>query len=331
MAFGFGLRLGVGRHPLARSRLDEGQKRFPNDDRFPAYQARAALLSGDTALARQTVESARKRFPESVELGLVDGELGRLDGNGAVAVARFGSATEKAPADFRAWQGLGVTLAEQEDFDPARAALTKAIGLVPQVASPLADLGALETRAQRLSQAQVAIDQSLVLAPDDYVAWTSRGILLLAQGKPEAALEALLKAGLLEPRYARAQLYTAIAWYQIGRDDAALAALERTKKADPNDPLPYFYEAQIHRDGLNPTAAIAAAREAMARFQFLKSLGPLLPPTGKVMPIWVQPMRCLVLNPGPSGLHKIASIRFLRVLIFSWRSVPPKLLSRIRR
>jgi tetratricopeptide (TPR) repeat protein len=261
--------------PLSRSRLDEGQKRFPNDDRFPAYQARAALLSGDTALARQTVESARKRFPESVELGLVDGELGRLDGNGAVAVARFGSATEKAPADFRAWQGLGVTLAEQEDFDPARAALTKAIGLVPQFASPLADLGALETRAQRLSQAQVAIDQSLVLAPDDYVAWTSRGILLLAQGKPEAALEALLKAGLLEPRYARAQLYTAIAWYQIGRDDAALAALERTKKADPNDPLPYFYEAQIHRDGLNPTAAIAAAREAMARFQFLKSLGPI--------------------------------------------------------
>ena len=261
--------------PLARSRLDEGQKRFPNDDRFPAYQARAALLSGDTALARQTVESARKRFPESVELGLVDGELGRLEGNGAVAVARFGSATEKAPADFRAWQGLGVTLAEQEDFDPARAALTKAIGLVPQFASPLADLGALETRAQRLSQAQVAIDQSLVLAPDDYVAWTSRGILLLAQGKPEAALEALLKAGLLEPRYARAQLYTAIAWYQIGRDDAALAALERTKKADPNDPLPYFYEAQIHRDGLNPTAAIAAAREAMARFQFLKSLGPI--------------------------------------------------------
>ena len=261
--------------PLASSRLEDGQKRFPNDDRFPAYQARAALLSGDTALARQTVEAARKRFPDSVELGLVDGELGRLDGNGAVAVARFGSATEKAPADFRAWQGLGVTLAEQEDFDPARAALTKAVGLVPQFASPLADLGALETRAQRLSQAQVAIDQSLVLAPDDYVAWTSRGILLLAQGKPEAALEALLKAGLLEPRYARAQLYTAIAWYQNGRDDAALAALERTKKADPNDPLPYFYEAQIHRDGLNPTAAIAAAREAMARFGFLKSLGPI--------------------------------------------------------
>ncbi len=261
--------------PLAKSRLEDGQKRFPGDDRFPAYQARAALLSGDTALARQTVDAARKRFPDSVELGLVDGELGRLDGNGEVAVARFGSATQKAPADFRAWQGLGVTLAEQEDFDPARAALTKAVGLVPQFASPLADLGALETRAQRLSQAQVAIDQSLTLAPDDYVAWTSRGILLLAQGKPEAALEALLKAGLLEPRYARAQLYTAIAWYQIGRDDAALAALERTKKADPNDPLPYFYEAQIHRDGLNPTAAIAAAREAMARFQFLKSLGPI--------------------------------------------------------
>ena len=205
----------------------------------------------------------------------MDGELGRLEGNGASAVSLFGAATVRSPRDFRAWQGLGVTLAEQEDFDPARTALTKAVELAPQFASPLADLGAMETRAQRLSQAQTAIDQALVLAPDDYVAWTSRGILLLTQGQPDAALQALLKAGLLEPRYAKAQLYTAIAWYQLGRDDAALAALERTKKADPNDPLPYFYEAQIHRDGLNPTAAIAAAREAMARFGFLKSLGPI--------------------------------------------------------
>lgn len=264
-----------GESAVAVSHLEDGQKRFANDDRFPAYLARAALLKGDTAMARVTVDAARKRFPDSVELGLVDGELGRLEGNGATAVSLFGAATVRSPRDFRAWQGLGVTLAEQEDFDPARAALTKAVELAPQSASPLADLGAMETRAQRLRQAQAAIDQSLVLAPDDYVAWTSRGILLLTQGQPEAALQALLKAGVLEPRYAKAQLYTAIAWYQLGRDDAALAALERTKKADPNDPLPYFYEAQIHRDGLNPTAAIGAAREAMARFGFLKSLGPI--------------------------------------------------------
>jgi hypothetical protein len=139
----------------------------------------------------------------------------------------------------------------------------------------LAELGALETRAHRLPDAARAIDQSLEWAPDDYVAWTSRGILLLSQGNPEAALEAFLKAGVLEPRYAKAQIHAAIAWYQLGRADAALAALTKAKALDPNDPLPYFYEAQIQRDALNPMGSIAAARAAMDRFAFVKSLGPI--------------------------------------------------------
>ncbi len=265
----------AGEPDVAVRRLVQGMERFPSDDRFPAYQARAALLRGDAVLAQQIVRQAQGRFPASAELALVDGELNRLAGDGAAAVARFTAATLAAPSDPRAWQGLGFTLAEQENFDPARAALKRAIELSPKAASAQADLAALETRANRLLDAQAAIDASLELAPDDYVAWTSRGILLLNQGHPDAALQALLKAGLLEPRYAKAQIYTAIAWAQLGRDDAALAALERAKKADPNDPLPYFYEAQIHRDNLSPMAAIAAARAAMDRFGFLKSLGPI--------------------------------------------------------
>ncbi len=260
---------------LVDKRLAQGQTRFPSDDRFAAYSVRAALFRGDLQGARQRVEEARQRMPSSTELALVAAELARLDGQGAAAVAGFTLATQQQPADARAWHGLGTTLAEQEDFSPARAALQQALTLAPDHPVALADLGALETRANRLVEAQASIDHSLELAPDDYVAWTSRGILSLTQGQPEAALEALLKAGLLEPRYAKAQIYTAIAWYQLGRPDAALGALDRAKKADPNDPLPYFYEAQIHRDNLDPVAALHASREAVARFPYLKSLGPI--------------------------------------------------------
>lgn len=255
--------------------LGAGNQRFPSDDRFPAYQARVALFSGDIARAHSLVQGAQQRFPDSVELALVDAELARLDGQGAAAVKRFRAVTAMRPQDVRAWQGLGNTLAEQEDFVPARQALQHALSLAPGQSNILADLGAMETRAQRVAQASDLIAQSLNIAPDDYVAWTSQGIALLTQGKPEAALEALLKAGLLEPRYAKAQIYTAIAWYQLGRDDAAFAAMERAKKADPKDPLPYVYEAQMHRDQLRPVAALTASREAMERFPYLKSLGPI--------------------------------------------------------
>lgn len=255
--------------------LAEGALRFPGDDRFAAHQARAALFRGDIGGTRTVVQAARLTFPVSAELTLVEGELARLDGQGGRAVASFMAATERLPNEVRAWQGLGNTLAEQEHFSPARDALLRGLQLAPNHSATLADLGALETRANHLSQAKSYIDQSLEQAPDDYVGWTSRGILLLTQGQPEAALGALLKAGLLEPRYAKAQIYTAIAWYQIGREDAAIAALDRAKKADPNDPLPYVYEAQIQRDKLNPMAALVAAREAMIRFPYLKSLGPI--------------------------------------------------------
>lgn len=267
--------LAAGELALATERLTAGSQRFPDDDRFVAYQARVALLSGHWGAARQIVTNARQRFPHSVELALVGGELARLDGDGARAVQFFSEATQRAPGDYRAWHGLGTTYAEQENFGPARDALLRAVELATGDVAPLADLGALETRAHRLPDAARAIDQALEWAPDDYVAWTSRGSLLLSQGEPEAALEAFLKAGVLEPRYAKAQIQAAIVWYQLGRTDAALAALNKAKALDPNDPLPYFYEAQIQRDALNPMGAIAAARVAMERFPYVKSLGPI--------------------------------------------------------
>ncbi len=267
--------LAAGDLALAMERLTAGSQRFPNDDRFVAYQARVALLSGNWDLARQIIKNAHQHFPQSVELALVGGEIARLDGDGAHAVQFFRIATQRAPGDYRAWHGLGTTYAEQENFGPARDALLRAVELAAGVVAPLAELGALETRAHRVPDAAKAIDQSLEWAPDDYVAWTSRGILLLSQGNPEAALEAFLKAGVLEPRYAKSQIHAGIAWYQLGRPDAALAALTKAKALDPNDPLPYFYEAQIQRDALNPMDAIAAARAAMDRFAFVKSLGPI--------------------------------------------------------
>ncbi len=267
--------LAAGEFAPATERLSAGRQRFPLDDRFPANLARAALLAGDLAGVRQLLATTKSQFGESGELMLVRGDLARLDGDGAGAVQAYAAATQRKPDDFRTWFGLGTTYAEQENFESARAALQRAIDLAPGAAAPRAELGALETRAHRLAQAVTAIDSSLEIAPDDFVAWASRGDLLLAQGEPEAALESYLKAGVLEPRYAKAQTHAAIAWYQLGRTDAALAALSQAKLADPNDPLPYFYEAQVHGDALNPMAAIAAARAAMDRFGFLKSLGPI--------------------------------------------------------
>jgi len=267
--------LAAGEIAEARKYADEGASRFPQDDRFPAQQARVAMFAGDWYLARAILKTARPIFPDSVELALVAGEIARFDGAGLQAVADFRAATERAPQDARGWQGLGMTQAEREDFASARQALTKATTLAPQSASTFADLGSLETLAQRWNEAEDAIERALTLQPDDYIAWTSKGVLQLLQGRREDALESLLKASMLEPRFARAQLHAAIAWYQLGRREAALSALEKAKALDPRDPLPYYYEAMIRQDALDPMAAIVAAREALQRYPYLKSLAPI--------------------------------------------------------
>src|SRR5260221_13888165 len=110
------------------------------------------------------------------------------------------------------------------------------------------------------------------MQPDNYVALTGLGVLELKAGNIGAATEALLQASLIEPRYARAQVYLAAAYYQAGRDDAALAELARAAESDPKDPLPYLLMSIIRLDRIEPGYAVAEAQQALERIPFLKSL-----------------------------------------------------------
>jgi len=86
-----------------------------------------------------------------------------------------------------------------------------------------AELGTLEGFAGNFARGRKELEQALAMQPDNYVALTGLGVLELKSGHEEAALDALLRASLIEPRYARAHLYLAAAYYQIGRDEAAMA------------------------------------------------------------------------------------------------------------
>ena len=82
----------------------------------------------------------------------------------------------------------------------------------------------------------------------------------------------MLAATLIEPRYARAQTYLAVAYYQQGRTRDALFALARARELDPKDPLPDLFESVIRNDLLQPGDALATARRALALLPYLKSL-----------------------------------------------------------
>ena len=90
--------------------------------------------------------------------------------------------------------------------------------------APQAELAAAETFAGNLAEAERLLQQVLQREPANYQALTALGLNRLRRGQAAAALHDFMKAGLIEPRYSRAQLYSGVAFYQLGERQRAMRA-----------------------------------------------------------------------------------------------------------
>lgn len=264
------LAIQAGDFPGAASQLAAGAAAYAQDARFPASAARLALLQGNGTLALQTALAATARFPQAAEAWLALGEAARFEGLANEAREAFARAAALGEAG-RAGLGLGRIAAARGDIDKARDHFAAAQGQ-----SELAgELGLLETAAGRWTDARARFDAALAADPQDYVALAGLAQLRLHQGRDDEALDALLRASLLEPRYARAYLDRAVAHHRRGETATALEFLRQASERDPRDPLPHFVASLVHQDRGELFAAAAAARRAKEKLPFLKSLDPL--------------------------------------------------------
>ena len=261
-----------GEFVAARATLERGGRRFPQDVRFEAAGARLAFLEGDIEAARAHVRAALAQNPDSPDALVMLGDIERHEGHARQSIAAYGRAVEVSAGDARAWYGRGAVQGERENVAAARSDLAKAIALDATDATYRAESGTVESFANNLAGARGELNAALDLQPDNYVALAGLGLVELKAGDVEGALAALQKASAIEPRYARAHVYLAAAYYQQRRDDAALFELGRATELDPNDPLPYLLVSLIRLDRIEPVAAVEQAQEALKRIPYLKSL-----------------------------------------------------------
>lgn len=259
----------------AEQQLVAGEREYPDDSRFLAAQAQLALLQGQGTAALQTALAATARFRQSADAWLALGDAARFEGLAAEARAAYAKATVLDTADGRAELGLGRIAAGRGDIGTARVHLAHAQGRTPGLPELAGEQGQLETAADRWSAAQAHFDAALAADPQDYVALAGLAQLRLRQGKDDEALDALLRASLLEPRYAHAYLDRAVAHHRRGETATALEFLRQASERDPHDPLPHFIASLVHQDRGELFAAAAEARRAKEKLPFLKSLDPL--------------------------------------------------------
>jgi tetratricopeptide (TPR) repeat protein len=255
--------------------VNEGLARFPDDDRLLAMRARIYMHADKLAESRAEVDAVVTKFPQSLEARVAQGDLARREGDPVAARAAYMTALELNPSEARAWYGLGFISAEREDVRRGRNNLRRAIELDPDGAGFVSELGTLENLGNNFAEAERQYERALIINPDDYVAMTGQAQLALKRGDAQAALDLLLRVGLLEPRYARAHLYMAVAYYRLGRIQRAREELQRTSALDPKDPLPYMLSSMIDGDTFDPGRAVEAGRTALTLMPFLKSLNQL--------------------------------------------------------
>lgn len=241
-----------------------------------ALLAHAYILDDSAQLARETLERALARTPGHVELLIARGELARFEGDAPSALRAYQSAIAANDQNAEGWFGLGRVDAEREAVRPARAELQRALALNPKGPGYAGELGTLETFANAFADADQAFAAALAQQPADFNALTGQGILRLKTGQPEDALQAFLKAGVVESRFARAALWTGVAFYQLGGHARAMEMFKHAAELDPKDPMPHMMMSMAAADRLDLGEAVKAARRAAALMPYLKSMNQLL-------------------------------------------------------
>lgn len=244
----------------------------PGNTRAIALLAYAMIRLDRLPEAESRLTSALADAPASVDLLLARGELALLQGDAGQARNSYHAVIKVEPDNPDAWYGLGLIESERENIRQARELLGKVVEKNPNYSKAGAELASAETFSGNYATAEKILLDVLHREPDNYIALTALGLNRLKNGHAQQALDDFMKAGLIEPRYARAWLYSGVAFYQLDERARALQAFRKAAELDAKDPVPHLLQSMVDTDDLAYGSAIISAHQAQERMPYLKSV-----------------------------------------------------------
>ncbi|TXD32261.1 tetratricopeptide repeat protein [Lujinxingia vulgaris] len=208
--------MGLEQYNEAILKLEEGEKEFPEDARFPFYLGRLNMQRG-------TFYEARRAFERAVE---IDPSL--LTAHAALAQL--------------AWR-IDNDVARGEEH--VRAITERPEGIDAAIASQVADYYRLSERRELARQWN---EEALRLDPNFWNARLNLSRLLLEDGQSERALELLERARAEGIEDIRLSAYLADAYRQAGQFDRAIDEINKVIEAEPSNEEYIFIRGRIYFD-----------------------------------------------------------------------------------
>lgn len=181
-------------------------------------------------------------------------------GRGAEAVERASALAAAAPGDAERLFTLGLAQSEQ-DVAAAIATFQRLLRMDPRHTLGRYNLALVLRRVDRLGEALQELDRAIAIEPRAEAHYM-RGVILMHQGDPAGAAEALRAAIRLEPRYTDAHFVLGSVLKSQRDLRGAAASLRRAIGLRPDFPAAYYTLAQVLRSAGDEAGARAQEAES---------------------------------------------------------------------
>ena len=278
--------------------IAEARQRFPGAALPWVQAARNDLILGRAAEAQQAIDQALARDPRSALALSLRSTIYLTQNRRDRARQAAEQAVAADPHSVAAQLSLSLVQQAESDLAAALETARKAVALDPDHPQALIQESRLLFGMGRLQEAAEAASRARQGAPDDALVNSTLGFLHLAQGRlqraeqaferaiaqdstlgephlglgltlfrrnrTDAAVTALQKAVLLEPKVSLYNSYLGKAYYETQDDRLAQKYLEAAKRLDPRDPTPHFYDAIRQQSVNRPVEAVRNMQTSIA-------------------------------------------------------------------
>jgi tetratricopeptide (TPR) repeat protein len=189
---------------------------------------------------------------------------GKADaGNGVEAEKLLKKVLEQRQTSAETFFCMGRALMVKHDLGDAIKSFERAIQLDPNHAEYYLYVGWAANDAGAIAKASLALKKALDLDQGLADAYWQRGVLRVRQTRPKDAIEDLLKALELRPSRYQAHADLALAYYDLGKEDAALGEWQKAIAANPNEATWRFHYGKLLSLRLQNAAAAEQLKKAI--------------------------------------------------------------------